>query len=332
MTTRFGFSVMAVDTPADFVKLVQLVDGAGFDHMWVADSSLHARYCYSYLTLAATNTTRVTLGPGCTHPYTRHPAINMNAIATIDEISGGRAIMNLGAGDRPVTEVGYQPAKLKVVREMIEVCRKLLREQNVDYVGEAWSCHNATLHFKIRSDIPIYLTATGPKMLQLAGQVADGIIFMPGTYADCIKFALSNIETGARQAGRSLADIDLAWCGIGSIDRDRKKAIEGSRFIAAWFPQMAPQYAEIAGLSADLIQRVRDAYSGGHFHEAKAAAAMVPDELIQRFALAGTPQEVREQIRAIRDLGITHFEFLEIGDNRLAAARLFADEIVAHFK
>jgi 5,10-methylenetetrahydromethanopterin reductase len=169
-------------------------------------------------------------------------------------------------------------------------------------------------------------------MLQMAGELADGIIFMPGTYPDCVKFALTNIEQGARKAGRSVSDIDLAWCGIGSIDRDRKKAIAGARFIAAWFPQMAPQYAEIAGFPPDLARRIREAYAGGHFHEAKAAASLVPDELIPRFAPVGTPEEVREQIKALRDLGITHIEFLEIGDNRLTAAKLFADEVVGHFK
>src|SRR5437867_3060576 len=300
--------------------------------MWVADSSLHARYCYSYLTLVARHTTRVRLGPNCTHPYTRHPAINLNAIATIDEISGGRAIMNLGAGDRPVTEVGYQPAKMKVIREMVEVCRRLLAEEKVDYAGEAWSLHQATLHYKIRPDIPIYLTASGPKMLQMAGELADGIVFMPGTYPDCVKFALSQIESGARKAGRSLADLDVAWCGIGSIGRDRKKALEESRWIAAWFPQTSPQYAALAGVPAELSQRIREAYSGGHFHDAQAAAAPVTEEMIERLTLAGTPADVRQRIRALVDLGVNHIEWLTINADRAAAAQLFADEVIAHFK
>jgi 5,10-methylenetetrahydromethanopterin reductase len=332
MAATFGYTVMAVDPPSEFIKLAELVDRSGFEHMWVADSSLHAHYVYSYLTLVATHTKRVKMGPNCTHPYTRHPAINMNAIATIDEISGGRAIMNLAAGDRPVTEVGYQIAKPRVVRQMVEVCRRLLGEEKVDYVGEAWSLHQATLHYKIRSDIPIYITATGPKMLQMAGEVADGILFMPGAYPESIKFALSHIEIGAREAGRALADMDLAWCGIGAIDRDRKKAIEASRFIAAWFPQMAPKYAEIAGIAPELAQKIRDAYSGGHFHEARAAAAFVPDEIIQRFAPTGTPEEVRKQVQAILNLGITHIEFFDISSDHLASAKLFADEVMAHLK
>jgi 5,10-methylenetetrahydromethanopterin reductase len=332
MSVTFGFTTMALDPPDTFVRLVQDVEASGFDFMWVADSSLHARYCYSYLTLVATHTRRLRLGPNCTHPYTRHPAISMNAIATIDEISGGRAIMNLGAGDRPVTEVGYQPAKMKVIREMVDVCRRLQREEQVDFTGEAWSLHRATLHFKIRGNIPIYLTATGPKMLQMAGEIADGIIFMPGTYQDCVRFALENLEIGARRAGRALADLDVAWCGIGAIDRDRATAIEASQWIGAWFPQTSPQYAEIAGVPAQLSQRIRAAYSGGHFHEANAAAALVTPEMIERLALAGTPADIRTRLGTIIDLGVTHIEWLTINQNRLAAVRLFADEVIPHFR
>jgi alkanesulfonate monooxygenase SsuD/methylene tetrahydromethanopterin reductase-like flavin-dependent oxidoreductase (luciferase family) len=95
---------------------------------------------------------------------------------------------------------------------------------------------------------------------------------------------------------------------------------------------MAPQYAAIAGFPEDLAQRIREAYSGGHFHEATAAAAVVPDELIPRFSLVGTPEDVRGQLRDLRQLGIRHVEFLEIGENRLAAAELFADEVIAHLQ
>jgi 5,10-methylenetetrahydromethanopterin reductase len=332
MSAKFGFTTLALDPPREFTRLVERVDGGGCDFLWVADSSLHARYCYSYLTLAATHSGRVRLGPNCTHPYTRHPAINLNAIATIDEISGGRAIMNLGAGDRPVTEVGYQPAKMKVIREMVEVCRRLLREEKVDFAGEAWSLHQATLHFKIRSDIPIYITASGPRMLQMAGELADGIVFMPGSFPDCIKFALRNIEAGARKAGRSLADIDLAWCGIGSLNEDRNRALEASRWIAAWFPQTSPHYAEIAGVPSELIQRIRAAYSGGHFHEAKAAAALATEDMIERLALAGTPQDFRARIQGVLDLGIRHIEFLTIDDDRLGSAKLFTEQVIPHFR
>jgi alkanesulfonate monooxygenase SsuD/methylene tetrahydromethanopterin reductase-like flavin-dependent oxidoreductase (luciferase family) len=141
-----------------------------------------------------------------------------------------------------------------------------------------------------------------------------------------------SIEAGARKAGRALADIDLAWCGIGSLHEDRRRALEASRWIAAWFPQTSPHYAEIAGVPPDLIQRIRAAYSGGHFHEAKAAAALVTEAMIERLALAGSPEDFRARIQGVLDLGIRHVEFLNIDDDRLGAAKLFTEEVIPHFR
>jgi 5,10-methylenetetrahydromethanopterin reductase len=332
MAVSFGFSVILVDKPGDFIKLAEFVDHSGFDYMWVTDSSLHGRYCYCYLTLLATHTKRIKLGPNCTHPHTRHPAVSMSAIASVDEISGGRAILNIGVGADPVLELGFKPAKVAIVRQMVETCRRLLTEEKVNYTGEAWSLHNATLTFKARTDIPIYITASGPKMLELAGEVADGVMFLPGTLPEAVKFAMSKIEAGARKAGRSMRDIDVAWSVIGSVDRDRKRALDASRYLGAWLTTAVPGYAEIVGVSREFVERVRAAYGGGHFTEAQAAAAMIPDDLLQKIALAGTPEEVRERMKPIIELGINHVEFMEIGSDRMRGAKLFAEEVLPYFK
>src|SRR5437762_12803153 len=123
---RFGVTLQGVEPPRTFQQQVRDIEDAGFTHLWVTDSSLHARYVYSYLTLAALNSKLLRLGTGVTHPYTRHPAMNVNAIATLDEISEGRAIFGIGAGDSPTIELGYAPAKVQVVREMIQLTRRLL--------------------------------------------------------------------------------------------------------------------------------------------------------------------------------------------------------------
>src|SRR5436853_5290129 len=115
---RFGVTLQGVEPPRMFQQQVREIEAAGFTHLWITDSSLHARYVYSYLTLAALNSERLQLGTGVTHPFTRHPAINVNAIATLDEISEGRAILGIGAGDSPTVELGFAPAKVQVVREM----------------------------------------------------------------------------------------------------------------------------------------------------------------------------------------------------------------------
>jgi 5,10-methylenetetrahydromethanopterin reductase len=332
MAVSFGFSVILVDKPNDFIKLAEFVDHSGFDYMWITDSSLHGKYCYCYMTLMATHTKRIKIGPACTHPHTRHPAVSMSAIASVDEISDGRAIMNIGVGADPVIELGFKPAKVAIVREMVETCRRLLTEEKVNYAGQAWTLHDATLRFKTRKDIPIYITASGPKMLELAGEVADGVLFLPGTLPEAVKFAMSHIEIGARKVGRSMKDIDAAWCAIGSVDHDRKRALDASRYLGAWLTTAVPGYAKLVGVSSEFTQRVRDAYAGGHFTEAQAAAALISDDLLQKIALAGTPEEVRARVKSVVELGVNHVEFMEIGSDRMRGAKLFAEEVLPHFK
>lgn len=329
---HFSLTVMAVDPPPRFVELVRTAEEGGFEEMWVADSSLHARYVYAYLTLVATNTTRMRLGPNCTHPYTRHPAINLNALCTLDEISGGRAIMNIGAGDRPVTEVGYAPAKLAVLREAVLVMRRLLQGGAVTHEGPAFRLKNAALHHRYRAGLPIYITASGPKTLETAGEIADGVIFAPGVYPPCINFALDHLRAGRARAGRGTEGFPMQLNIFGALRDDEATARAESRVMAAWFPQTAPWYAELAGVGPELIERVRAAYAGGHFHEARQAAALFPDELVDRFVVAGGAQRWRDAIARIAESGVREINVFPIGEDRLGTVQALVRDVLPHFR
>src|SRR5262249_38049070 len=163
-----------VDPPAEFRQRVRTLEAGGFSHLWLTDSSLHARDGYSYLTLAALESETLRLGTAVTHPYSRHPAVNLVAITTLDELSSGPAFYGTGAGDRPVTELGLTRAPVRVVREMVDVSRRLLGGETVTWQGRASRLDDATLRFGGRPDLPIYLAASGPRMLELTGEAADG--------------------------------------------------------------------------------------------------------------------------------------------------------------
>src|SRR5438309_3746355 len=128
---KFGVIYQSFDPPSVFLDYVRQIEHGGFDYLWVCDSSLHARDVIAYLTLAAVNTNRIKLGASVFQPYTRHPAINVNGMLTLNEISGGRAIMAVGAGDRPQRELGFTPAPVHLVREMIATSRQLLTGEPV---------------------------------------------------------------------------------------------------------------------------------------------------------------------------------------------------------
>lgn len=323
---RFGITTMAQEPPQRFRALVETAEAGGCDYLWVCDSSLHARDVYAYLTLAATCSKRLRLGPNCTHPYTRHPAINLNAMATVHEISGGRAIIAVAAGDRPVMELGYRMARVAVVREMIDLIRALQVGGPVDHDGPTFTLKDAKLSFPLPSNLPVYMAASGPRMLQLAGELADGVLFLAGANVPCIRYALEQIETGARGAGRASAALDVGCTVYGSLTDDAALARAECKPMAAWFPQTAPQYAEIAGVPRDTIDRIRAAYAGGHFDDAEAALTYVNDDMIDAFTIAGPASVWIERLRAIKAAGIEHINiFLLTKDKTGMVERLVRD-------
>lgn len=325
---RYGLTLMAVDPPEKFTDMVRFAEGNGYDFMWVCDSSLHARYVYCFLTLLAIHSKKLRFGPNCTHPHTRHPAINFNALCTLDELSGGRAIMNLGAGDRPVMELGFRMAKLQSVRDMVQVGRRLLQGESLNFDGPSFHLHEAKICYAARADLPIYLTVTNAKMCEMAGELADGVLLACGSAPESLEFALSCVKKGAERTGRSIRDLDVACLLYSSVRDDLQQAREDTRIIAAWFPQTAPKYVEIAGYGPDLVQRVKSAYSGGHFHEALKAAKLLPEDFIDKFTLSGPPDYCAERIHELKGLGFDHFEIFPVGGDRHLTARRFAQEVI----
>ena len=122
---RSGVALQPVDDPRTFGAMTREIEDLGFDNLWLTDSSLHARNCYSYLALAAERSTRLVLGTAVTNPLTRHPAITASAMATVDEISGGRAVLGIGAGDRPLLALGLKPSPVADLEAAITAVRAL---------------------------------------------------------------------------------------------------------------------------------------------------------------------------------------------------------------
>lgn len=332
MAITFDVTTMAVDPPDRFVELVRIAEAAGFRHLWVCDSSLHARDVYAYLTLAATSSRRLRLGPNCTHPYTRHPAINLNAMATIQELSGGRAVLTLGAGDRPTIELGHRIAPVAVVREMIETIRALQGGGSVTREGATFRLRDARLAVPLATPVPIYMAATGPRMLELAGAAADGVLFMSGVYPPCVRFALEHVAAGARAAGRDVAALDVGSTICGSLRDDRAAARRECTSMAAWFPQTAPRYAEIAGVPPATIEKIRAAYAGGHFDRAAEAFQYVTDEMVARFTVCGPAEVWIERISAVIASGVRHVNIFLLSGDRLAMIEAIAGTVLPAFR
>ena len=324
MTQGFtsGVVLQGAYEPPVFREMATEIERMGFDHLWITDSSLHARNCYAYLTLAAGATRTLTLGTAVTNPITRHPAITAAAAATVDEISGGRFVLGIGAGDRPLLALGSRPSSLASLRSAINAIRDLWRGEHVSVEGDGFRLDDAHLRFGARADIPVYVSASGPKTLELAGAIADGVILLVGLFPESLAWALQHVDRGAATAKRPRPHI--AVFAYGAIHEDEERALASARSIAAWFPQTARGICRLAGLPDALVEEVRAKYAGGEFQEAADAAMLLPEDFVRKVALAGGPDQARERIRAVLEAGANSIHVFPLGEGRRETIRAFA--------
>ena len=217
---------------APVVRLVErarLAEANGYDAVWVADERFY-REVYSCLGQLATHTTTVLLGPCVTDPFARHPALTAMAIATLDEISGGRAILGIGAGISGFAELGIERKKpARAIRESIDLIRALLRGETVDYRGEVVAFDHGRLSFKPgRANIPVYVASNGPLGQRVAAELADGVIMEACASTAEVRALRSAVEGWARKAGRDPRSIRvvtrLNTC-IAADGRDARDAV-----------------------------------------------------------------------------------------------------------
>ena len=179
---KFGISLAGIyDSPnylEDSLTYVKKIEDLGFDSVWVGDSQMLHRDAYCDLTLWSLHTTRLKLGPCVTNPYTRHPSVTATAICTIDEISGGRAALAIGTGDSAVRRIGMKPRPISELERSAVEIRNLCQGKPVEYFGEL-----LRMRWNKGRKIPIYIAASGPKLLSLAGRVGDGAIVHTGSSA-----------------------------------------------------------------------------------------------------------------------------------------------------
>ena len=162
---RFGI-VLLPESLAEFGALSAAAEDSGFDWLGVADSQSVFRELYVALTLAALRTRRVRLGPLVTNPLTRHLVVTASAISSVDEVSGGRAVLGLGSGDSAIYTIGAPPATLAGLENSVLTLGRLTSGETIERDGRTWRVHRSTRR------VPIYLAAEGPRTLELAGRIA----------------------------------------------------------------------------------------------------------------------------------------------------------------
>lgn len=277
------FLVQDVPPPRS-IEMARLAEAHGCEHLWLIDGQDVFPDPWATAAVCALHTSRIRIGPGVTNPLTRHPRVTANAALTIHQLSGGRAVLGLGAGDNAVRTLGWKPARVAAVREAVEVCRERFRRQ--------------------RAAIPIYLAGGGPRLNALACQVADGLI-VPclGTPED-LRRTLGRVEAAARQTGRDLRTLPiLVYLGF-AISHDRHQAREDARGGVArrvlnvvYYPQHFPP--ELEPFRGEIERLAAEYRYAEHLKSEAPHARLVSDALLDAAGIAGTPAEVLPRFRAL---------------------------------
>lgn len=317
---RISLRIPGTAPMPDLITLIQDVEAAGFAGAGILDSQLLCRDTYVTMALAATQTSRLTLFPAVTNPFTRHAAVLAGAIQTVAELAPGRLKCIIGTGYTSASTIGRKPATLAQMRACIRTVKALLAGDAVDFAGTP-----GRLGYAAGQAIPVLMAASGPKAIELAGEVADGVLLLVGYTPGIVDAVLARLEQGARRSGRRLEDLEIMWAvrtGTASTTAEAQRQARPTAVhwgILSW----GNHWLKHAGLQIptfEIPQAVRDIYPDlGHAHnweEAIAATSFVPDDVVAQLCdalgLIGTPEYCAQRLIEMTKVGVTNLYLMPL--------------------
>jgi 5,10-methylenetetrahydromethanopterin reductase len=295
----------------------------GAQFVGITDGQMIWRDAYVALTLAAARTTRVHLGPWVTNAVTRHPTVTANAIATLDEFSGGRMFLGIGNGDDSVRTINRPRTGLDELAATVELVRRLMAGEPVDHEG-----HRLRLATARPSAPPIYWAASGPRSLRYAGRYADGVIHSAWLVPELMAEDLAHVADGIAESGHPRAGYARIFNTAVAIHPDREVALNWGRGYAAR-AFIYDASTRIEGWDEEKRQNLLASYDYyKHFSSRNEAAGLVPAELITRKVVAGTPDDAVELLGRIRRGGYTHAALIPVGDDIDSVIDLLLGEVL----
>src|SRR5947209_17069981 len=311
------------------MEYAKYAEERGFEAVWQAESRL-VRDAVVPMAAFAAVTDRIKVGSGVINNWTRNAAIIAATFSTLDDLAPGRILCGIGAWWEPLaSKVGVDRRKpLKAMREVVEVVRRLLAMETVTFQGEFVQVRDVEIDIvhghRGPKNVPIYIGATGDQMLELGGEIADGVLMNYLVSAQYNERAVAHIETGARKAGRSLDDVDRPQLVVVSMDEDRGRALDNARELVTQYLGQQPHIMKASGVSEDLLEQISRVLTWpATEEEIRAAMKLVPDEVVQLITASGTPEEVVAKVREYVDSGSTCPVLYPLGDDVRAMIDVF---------
>ncbi len=308
---RVGLYLQDAHDLRDGLSCVRYAEEKGFVAIWQAESRL-VRDAIVPMAAYAAVSERIRIGSGVINNWTRNIGLLAATFLTLDDLAPGRIICGMGAWWDPLAKnVGIHRRKpLLAMRETVEVLRRLLNMERVTFHGEFHQVEGIELDVvhgrREPRDVPIMIGATGPKMMELAGEIADGVVLnycVPVEYTD---MALEHLRAGARKGNRAIEDLECHQLIVASVDHDREKALEASRELLTQYLAQQPHIAKASGVSQEVVQEIQSIMGWPATHEQiQQAKHLVTNELLFRITASGTPDEARERVQAYVDRGVS---------------------------
>ena len=302
---RVGVGFSGGMSPQDIVECVKVAEELGYESAWVAEG--HGGDQFSVLTACALATEKIKLGTSITSVFVRTAPTIAMAAASVDYFSNGRFILGMGTSHKVQVEPEHGLEFTKPVqrlRECVDIVRGILKDSDVNYHGEIYDIDRFDLWFEpLRKEIPIYVAAVFPKMLEICGEISQGAILTWCTL-DHAELAAWHVGVGARNAGRAPGDVEVASLLPCAVSDNREAARDLMRQPIASYAGRFPRYRKLmvdAGFP-DEIEKVRVAWQAGNIQE---SLNLVPGALIDKIGLVGTADEVQEKLADYRKAGIT---------------------------
>jgi 5,10-methylenetetrahydromethanopterin reductase len=320
----------------EFLNVARAAERGGFDFLGVTDSQSLAQELYTSLGAAARETERIALGPTVTNPVTRHPVVTASAMCTLDSLSGGRARIGVGSGDSAGHTLGKRPARIAERRAFVELFEALCRGERAEHDGEEVGLTWVRKRDE-QPEIPVYLTAEGPKSFRMAGAVADHVLVGTGIAPEVLNEATRRIEAGAREAGRGPDDIEV-WAmaraavadDVGALREDLLTTVASvaHHTLAHTFEGKAvPTEHEDAlrELVAEYDPEEHEGLGEDPMKNARLVERLgLGDYLIERLCIAGTPAECVTEIERLEGV-VDGVHFNPVHDTGEFVARMAAD-------
>jgi len=314
----------------DGMRYARHAEERGFDAVWQAESRLVREATVPMAAfLAATD--RIRVGSGVVNNWTRNPALLASTFSTLDDLAPGRVVLGIGAWWDPLaTKVGIRRHRpLLAMRETVEAVRALLADETVTCDGEFVHLDGVELDYvhqeRRPKDVPIYIGATGMQMMELAGEIGDGVVLnylVAPSYNDR---AMEHLERGAARAGRSVADIDRPQLVVCSLDDDRAAALDAARLLVTQYLGQQPHIMAASGAPQELIDEIGATLTWPASHaQVVEAASRVPDEIVQLLTASGTADECRAKVDEYIQHGCTCPVLYPLGDDVAAMIDAFA--------